>query len=233
MLNMNYQIGVVEDDANIQNIVSAYLKKEGFTVTVLDSAEAAWDLWQNSPPDMWILDIMLPGMDGYDFCKRIREESDVPIIIISAKDEEIDKILGIELGSDDYLTKPFSPRELVARVKRLFKRTHAATAPQGSLQVKVKVGKLLIYKGDRRIFWGDHEEEVTTKEFDMILLFAENPNRAFSREQLLMTIWGEDYFGSDRAVDDLVKRIRKKLPEIPLETVWGYGYRLRYEGQKN
>ncbi len=226
---MNYQIGVVEDDQNIQSIVSAYLKKEGFTVNVVGSAEDAWAFWQSSPPDMWILDIMLPGMDGYEFCKRIREESDVPIIIISAKDEEIDKILGIELGSDDYLTKPFSPRELVARVKRLFKRTHIKVTPREIRHVKA--GDLLIYKGERRIFWNGREEEATTKEFDMLLLFAENPNRAFSREELLVKIWGRDYFGSDRAVDDLVKRIRKKLPEIPLETVWGYGYRLRLEEQ--
>lgn len=227
---MNYHIGIVEDDANIQNIVAAYLKKEGFVVTILDSAEVAWELWENSPPDMWILDIMLPGMDGYEFCKSIRKESSIPIIIISAKDEEIDKILGIELGSDDYLTKPFSPRELIARVKRLFKRTHA-TASEEASQSKIHIGNLLIYKGDRRIFWKGNEEDVTTKEFNMLLLFAGNPNRAFSREELLVKIWGEDYYGSDRAVDDLVKRIRKKLPEIPLETVWGYGYRLRYEGQ--
>src|SRR5690625_5609054 len=120
---MQYHIGVVEDDRNIQNIVAAYLKKEGYTVTVVSSAEEAWELWEGNPPDMWILDIMLPGMDGYEFCKRIRNESEVPIIIISAKDEEVDKILGLELGGDDYLTKPFSLRELIARIMRLFKRT--------------------------------------------------------------------------------------------------------------
>src|SRR5690625_4100313 len=127
---------------------------------------------------MCILDIMLPGMDGYEFCKRVRNKSDVPIIIISAKDEEIDKILGLELGGDDYLTKPFSPRELVARVKRLFKRT------QSMLQAEpldtVKVGHLLIYKLERRVFWAGEELELTTKEFDMLLLFANNTNRAFS-----------------------------------------------------
>src|SRR5690625_4397377 len=120
---MNKQIGLVEDDPNIQDIVSAYLKKAGYLVTVLGSAEAAWELWKTNPPDMWVLDIMLPGMDGYEFCKRIRNESEVPIIIISAKDEEVDKILGLELGGGDYLTKPFSPRELIARIKRLFRRT--------------------------------------------------------------------------------------------------------------
>lgn len=226
---MNDHIGVVEDDVNIQNIVSAYLKKEGFTITVLGSAEDAWKLWETQPPDMWILDIMLPGMDGYDFCKKIREESDVPIVIISAKDEEIDKILGIELGGDDYLTKPFSPRELVARVKRLFKRTNPVTQENESEQDKIKIDELLVRKNDRRLFWKGQEIEVTTKEYDMLLLFAENINRAFSREELLVKIWGEDYFGSDRAVDDLVKRIRKKLDDIQLETVWGFGYRLRSE----
>lgn len=223
---MNKHIGVVEDDQNIQNIVSAYLKQEGYTVTILNSAEEAWELWETNPPDMWILDIMLPGMDGYEFCKRIRKESQIPIIIISAKDEEIDKILGLELGSDDYLTKPFSPRELVARVKRLFKRTQFMTT-QDHLSERIKVGSLLISKDERRLFWGGQEMDMTTKEFDLLLLLAENPNRAYSREELLVKIWGEDYFGSDRAVDDLVKRIRKKIPEIPLETVWGYGYRLR------
>ncbi|WP_100012807.1 response regulator transcription factor [Lentibacillus sediminis] len=230
---MNKYIGVVEDDGNIQNIVSAYLQKEGFDITVVNSAEKAMELWKDNPPEMWILDIMLPGMDGYEFCKKVRKESDVPIIIISAKDEEIDKILGLELGGDDYLTKPFSPRELVARVKRLFKRTVAQPADEGgsssSVQEEIKAGRLLVLKNERRVFWADEEYEVTTKEFDMLLLFAENVNRAFSREELLVKVWGDDYFGSDRAVDDLVKRIRKKIADIPLETVWGYGYRLREE----
>ncbi|PAV30641.1 DNA-binding response regulator [Virgibacillus profundi] len=228
---MRYYIGVVEDDLNIQNIVSAYLKKEGFEVAILESAEKAWDLWETDPPDMWILDIMLPGMDGYEFCRKIRNESDVPIIIISAKDDEIDKILGLELGGDDYLTKPFSPRELIARVKRLFKRSRPmkeAVEPQD----KIKIDHLLIYKNERRVFWDGQEQEITTKEFDMLELFAENANRAFSREELLVKVWGEGYFGSDRAVDDLIKRIRKKFVNIPLETVWGFGYRLRInEGQ--
>jgi len=226
---MKYYIGIVEDDTNIQNIVAAYLKKEGFKVELVSSAEEAMELWNNHPPDMWILDIMLPGMDGYEFCKRIRRESNVPIIIISAKDDEIDKILGLELGGDDYLTKPFSPRELVARVKRLFQRTEAAKTVVSAGENKIKAGDLLIYKEDRRVFWQGKEVDVTTKEFDMLLYLAEHENRAFSREELLMTIWGDDYYGSDRAVDDLVKRIRKKIPDIPLETVWGYGYRLRIE----
>src|SRR5690625_5098833 len=228
---MNKQIGLVEDDPNIQDIVSDYLKKAGYLVTVLGSAEAAWELWKTNPPDMWVLDIMLPGMDGYEFCKKIRNESEVPIIIISAKDDEIDKILGLELGGDDYLTKPFSPRELIARVKRLFKRSGLKTHKPEIAGDKVKAGQLEIDKKERRIFYEDREKEVTPKEFDLLLLLAENVNRAFSREELLIKIWGDNYFGSDRAVDDLVKRIRKKIENVPLDTVWGDGYRLRNEGE--
>lgn len=229
IMHMLAHIGVVEDDPNIQNIVSAYLKKEHYEVTILQSAEEALELWEKNPPDMWILDIMLPGMDGYDFCKYIRERSDVPIIIISAKDEEIDKILGLELGGDDYLTKPFSPRELVARIKRLFSRTQPMSKTERPVVI---LDKLKIEKESRRAFFQDEELDLTTKEFDLLILLAEHPNRAFSREELLVRIWGNDYFGSDRAVDDLIKRIRKKVSDLPIETVWGFGYRLRHnEGQ--
>ena len=226
---MGEHIAIVEDDKNIQNIVSAFLKKEGYKVTIFDSAEAGMELWRTNPPDMWILDIMLPGMDGYEFCKTIRNESEVPIIIISAKDEEIDKILGLELGGDDYLTKPFCPRELVARVKRLFKRSVYMRQASKDETSRFQLNDLLIDRNERRVFWEGEEQDVTTKEFDMLLLLAENINRAFSREELLIKIWGDDYFGSDRAVDDLVKRLRKKISGLPLETVWGYGYRLRDE----
>lgn len=225
---MKTMIGLVEDDENIQNIVSAYLRKEGYDVRVMGSAEQGWKVWETEPPDMWILDIMLPGMDGYEFCKKIRDESEVPIIIISAKDDEVDKIIGLELGGDDYLTKPFSPRELVARVKRLFKRTQMGQASSEE-QHRLKVGQLFIYKTERRVFFKGKEYDVTRKEFDLLHLLAEYPERAFAREELLVKVWGDDYFGSDRAVDDLIKRLRKKIPQIPVETVWGYGYRLKTE----
>lgn len=135
------------------------------------------------------------------------------------------------MGGDDYLTKPFSPRELVARVKRLFKRTSIAqTAVSPKMDGdRIIIDELEIYKSERRVIWQEEEYEVTTKEFDMLLFLAENVNRAFSRDELLMKIWGNDYFGSDRAVDDLIKRIRKKFKNIPIDTVWGYGYRMRKE----
>ncbi|MFG6147213.1 response regulator transcription factor [Halobacillus sp. B23F22_1] len=225
---MKRTIGVVEDDPNIRNIVTAYLDKEGYEVEALGTAEKAWEYFQQSPPDLWVLDIMLPGIDGYEFCKRIRQTSEVPIIIISAKDEEVDKILGLELGGDDYLTKPFSPRELVARVKRQLKRW-AAMQPEAheSEPEIIKSGALSLNETERNAYFHGKKVEVTTKEYDLLKILAQQENRAYSREELLLKVWGEDYFGSDRAVDDLVKRIRKKMKDLPLETVWGHGYRLR------
>lgn len=231
-IDMSRHIFIVEDDPNIRDIVSAYLKKEGFTLSMVDNAEEAWEMARGGQPDMWILDIMLPGMDGYELCKKIRQESDVPIIIISAKDEEVDKILGLELGSDDYLTKPFSPRELVARVKRLFKRVVIHQEQQNEQDNEAyRSGNLLIEVNNRRVFWQDKEIEVTAKEFDLLYSLMKNENRAFSRDELLRLIWGDDYFGSDRAVDDLVKRLRKKIDGLPIETVWGYGYRFRDDNE--
>ncbi|KGP71202.1 response regulator transcription factor [Pontibacillus yanchengensis] len=229
---MKSTIAIVEDDPHIQEIVEAYLQKEGYHTKLLETAEAAWDLWRETPPDLWVLDIMLPGMNGYEFCSRIRQESDMPIIIISAKDEEVDKVMGLELGSDDYLTKPFSPRELVARVNRVLKRwekfqTRSEEAQPQQEDGPLHNGDLTLSIKERRVLWKNEEVEVTSKEFNLLEILISQVNRAFSREELLQRVWGEDYFGSDRAVDDLVKRLRKKLPNVPIETVWGYGYRLR------
>lgn len=226
---MSQMIYVVEDDKNIRDIVEAYLTKEGYELKLFENGEDAWELAQKGQPDMWILDIMLPGMDGYDLCKKIREVSEVPIIIISAKDEEVDKILGLELGSDDYLTKPFSPRELVARIRRLFKRVQSSPIELQKNEDMIHLGPLEIHQQARQVFWEGNEIDVTSKEYAMLEIFAKQPKRAFSREELLTLVWGENYFGSDRAVDDLVKRIRKKLNGLPIETVWGYGYRLEMD----
>lgn len=232
-----YQIAVVDDDVQIREIVEAYLQKEGYLTIPLSSAEEAWELWKNDPPDMWILDIMLPGMNGFELCRNIRKEAEVPIVMISARDEDVDKILGLELGSDDYLTKPFSPRELVARVNRLFHRLSSTKYPvqeesSSSLaRTLITAGELRLSLEERRIFWREAEIEMTFKEFKLLQTLAEQPNRAFSRDELLNLVWGDDYFGSDRAIDDLVKRLRRKLIGLPVETVWGHGYRLRVESE--
>jgi len=231
----SYQIAIVDDDEQIREIVEAYLLKEGYDTITLSTAEAAWELWKNDPPDMWILDIMLPGMSGFELCRQIRKEAEVPIIMISARDEEVDRILGIELGGDDYLTKPFSPRELVARVNRLFHRISSvnqaleSSAPSQSDYATVEVGELRLLLDERRVFWREEEVEITLKEFQLLQTLTEQPNRAFTRDELLTLIWGDNYFGSDRAIDDLVKRLRRKIKELPVDTVWGHGYRMRTE----
>lgn len=225
---MQQMVGIVEDDPNIRDIVEGYLKKEGYDVKAVETAEKAWEIFETTAPDIWVLDIMLPGMDGYEFCKKVRQHSEVPIIIISAKDDEVDKILGLELGGDDYLTKPFSPRELVARVKRHLKRWQSMQSDfQEKEEEKVQSGDLILNVTERRAYFKENEVEVTTKEFEMLRILVNQENRAFSREELLVKVWGDDYFGSDRAVDDLVKRLRKKMKDLPIETVWGHGYRLR------
>ncbi|TNJ64648.1 response regulator transcription factor [Paenibacillus hemerocallicola] len=230
----DYCIAVVDDDQHIRELVQAYLHKENFRTVGLATAEEAWELWKTTPPDMWVLDIMLPGMDGYEFCKRIRYEAEVPIIMISARDNEVDKILGIELGSDDYLVKPFSPRELVARIKRQLHRWYRLkvldeSRPDASPVLQVVNGQLQLLLEERRVFWCGEEVDMTSKEFALLKAFAERPNRAFTRDELLTLVWGDDYFGSDRAVDHLLKRLRKKIEHLPVEAVWGHGYRLRTE----
>lgn len=233
----SYQIAVVDDDNHIRDIVEAYLQTEGYRTIPIGSAEEALTLWHTEPPDMWILDIMLPGMNGYDLCKIIRKEAEVPIIMISARDEEVDKILGLELGGDDYLTKPFSPRELVARVNRLFHRFNSLSVKSEQSIVVPESNDLIIDElrlvlDSRLVYWKAQEIEMTMKEFTLLHTLATQPNRAFSRNELLILVWGDDYFGSDRAIDDLVKRLRRKMNDLPLETVWGFGYRMRVDGVK-
>ncbi|GGG66943.1 response regulator transcription factor [Paenibacillus radicis (ex Gao et al. 2016)] len=237
MPNNNFRIAIVDDDQHIRHLVEVYLKREGYETIAMESAEDAWELWRTSPPDLWVLDVMLPGMDGYEFCRRIRNEGDVPIIMISAKDNEVDKILGLELGSDDYLVKPFSPRELVARIKRQLQRWYkyrnadeSNISPATLPADRIERGELQLILDERRVFWHGEEIDMTSKEFAMLKVFAEYPNRAFTRSELLTLIWGDDYFGSDRAVDHLIKRVRKKMEQLPIESVWGHGYRMRTEG---
>lgn len=232
-VNSNYRIAVVDDDFHIRNLVEIYLQKENYQTIGLENAEDAWELWQTNPPDLWVLDIMLPGMDGYELCRRIRNEAEVPIIMISAKDTEVDKILGLELGSDDYLVKPFSPRELMARIKRQLQRWYKInqaeenTANAATPLSRLELGELQLMLEERRVFWQGEEVDMTSKEFTMLKVFIEQPNRAFARADLLTLVWGDDYFGSDRAVDHLIKRIRKKIEHLPIESVWGHGYRMR------
>jgi two-component system response regulator CssR len=217
---MSYRIYLVEDDANLNLVLTSYLQTEQWQVfSFLTGEEARKAI--TAPPDLWILDIMLPDIDGYQLIQKIKAVSpQIPIIFISARDAEIDRVVGLEFGSDDYLAKPFLPRELVIRTKKLLDRVYS-----------VKDHSLAIYpysvdKTSRTVKLHEKAIDLTSKEFDLLLYFVMNQARALSREQVLAHVWGDGYFGTDRVVDDLVRRLRKKMPLLRVETIYGYGYRM-------
>jgi len=216
-----YNVYIVDDEKDLLNLTKRYLIKEGYNVKTFSRGESAIKAI-NEKVDLWLLDIMLDGdINGYDIIKKIKEENAVPVIFISARDQEFDRIIGLELGSDDYITKPFSMRELILRVNNIIKRVY------GNKQNNIKhYSNYIIDINKRLILQNENPISLTSKEIDMILLLLANINISFTREQLLNSIWGNDYFGSDRVVDDLIKRIRKKMPEFNIETIYGYGYRL-------
>lgn len=217
---MSYKIYLVEDDKNLNLILSTYLKKEGWEIYSFFTGEEALNTISN-PPDLWILDIMLPDIDGYQVIKEIKSATPlIPVIFISARDADIDRVLGLELGSDDYLAKPFLPRELVIRTKKLLERVYKTP-----LEI-INIPPYNIDEKSRRVKKGEETINLTSKEFDLLSFFIKNRNQALSREQILKSLWGEDYFGTDRVVDDLVRRLRKKMPELNIETIYGYGYRM-------
>lgn len=214
-----YKICLVEDEKNLNDLIKSYLERENFEVTSFYSGNEALNHAKDNF-DLWILDIMLSDdISGYDIIKEIRKGSDVPVIFTSARDQDLDKIIGLELGSDDYVTKPYSPKELVLRVKNLIKRIYAKSE-------KIIYDVYQIDKDKRLVEVNSKEIPLTTLEFDLLLMFLDNMNKSFSREEILLNVWGDDYFGNDRVVDDLVRRLRKKMPKLRLKTVYGFGYKL-------
>ena len=172
-------------------------------------------------PDLVLLDVMLPDESGYDIIKKIREDNnDVPVIFTSARDKDLDKIIGLELGSDDYITKPYSPKELVLRVNNIIRRVYTKE------RQKITYKDYIIDLDKRMAFQGDEDLNLTTLEFDLLYMFVTNKEKSFSRDDILNNIWGENYFGTDRVVDDLIRRLRKKMPLLDINTIYGYGYRL-------
>lgn len=223
MSDITFHINLVEDEEKLALVLKAYLEKEGWEISVFHTAEEALKYLHNGV-HLWILDIMLPGMSGYDLIKKIKENhSEQPVIFISARDQDLDKIVGLEMGSDDYLTKPFLPKELVIRAEKLLHRVYG----QGLRSHVISVSQYQVDINRRRVI--DEAEqpiELTSKEFDVLLYLLENVNIAKAREDILEAVWGDDYVGSDRAVDDVIRRIRKKMERLSLETVYGAGYRV-------
>lgn len=216
-----YKICLVEDEIDLNNLIKSYLERAGYEVINFYNGEDALKNI-NQKIDIWILDIMLKdNISGYDLIKKIREKNkEVPVIFTSARDQDLDKIIGLELGSDDYITKPYSPKELILRVNNIVKRVYAMNT------TKLVYESYEIDVDKRTILEKNVEIKLTTLEFDLVLMFLNNKGKSFSREDILNAVWGEDYFGSDRVVDDLVRRIRKKMPKLKINTLYGYGYRL-------
>lgn len=213
----------VEDELDLSNLVVKYLLKEGYTVKHFANGEDAM-LHASDDVDLWILDIMLPGStNGYDLIKSIRAAKPLmPIIFTSARDKDIDRVLGLELGGDDYISKPYSLRELMLRVKNILLRTRHAC----DKSTTIKHGPYEINPETRCVSLNGKIIDLTSKEYDLLYFLLQNQSKAFSRDEILVAIWGKEYFGSDRVVDDLMRRLRQKLSSLRVETLYGYGYRL-------
>ena len=215
------RIVLVEDEEQLNSLIKTYLEKAGYEViSYLTGNEAL----SNTDIDahLWILDIMLgDDVSGFDILKDIKSRNEnMPVIFTSARDKDLDKIIGLELGSDDYITKPYSPKELVLRVNNLIKRVYTNDFH------RIVYDKYVIDIDKRMVFLNDDDVNLTTLEFDLLYMFVTNKNKSFSRDDILNNIWGNDYFGNDRVVDDLIRRLRKKMPSLNINTIYGYGYRL-------
>ncbi|MDY6062893.1 MAG: response regulator transcription factor [Erysipelotrichaceae bacterium] len=213
-------INIVEDEKDLNELVKRYLEKEGYhVVSFLNYDEAFRHL--DDPCNLWILDIMLGDKSGYDLIEDIKvRDKEVPVIFMSARDKEFDRIIGLEKGSDDYIIKPFSPKELILRVNNIMRRVYKDN------EQRILLSGYEIDETQRIIYENGNLIDITTKEFDLLMLFVKHRGTAFSREQVLEKVWEEDFYGSDRVVDDTLRRLRKKLPNINIQTIYGFGYRL-------
>ena len=228
------KILIVDDDANIAELISLYLTKECFETMMVHDGEEALFVFDSFGPNLILLDLMLPGIDGYQVCREIRAKSATPIIMLSAKGEVFDKVLGLELGADDYIIKPFDSKELVARVKAVLRRYQPAKqeAPKSSAKV-VEYPELVINQTNYSVLYKGVPVDMPPKELELLYFLASSPNQVFTREQLLDHIWGYEYIGDTRTVDVHIKRLREKIKDHPswsLSTVWGIGYKFEVRG---
>ncbi|MDI9459062.1 response regulator transcription factor [Candidatus Darwinibacter acetoxidans] len=218
---------IVDDEASIQELIRFNLEQSGFDTEVASDGLAALEMFESYKPDLIVLDLMLPGKDGYDVCKEIRRTSNVPIIMLTAKETELERVLGLELGADDYMTKPFSPLELVARIKAVLRR---ASGQEQQDENEYKVGNIFLQVDTREVKVHDQTVELTRKEFDLLHIFMQNVGKVMTREVLLQKVWGYEYEGETRTVDVHIRHLRRKLGpegETRIETIHGVGYKLR------
>lgn len=221
------KILVTDDDQNICELLRLYLEKEGYEVTIANNGEGAIDAFTQGDFDLILLDVMMPGLDGWQVCREIRKQSDVPIIMLTAKGETFDKVLGLELGADDYVVKPFDTKEILARIKAVMRRT--SNVKKEPTKVEVKFDKLQVNMMRYELKVDDMVIDTPPKELELLFHLASNPNRVFTRDQLLDEVWGFEYYGDSRTVDVHIKRLREKLEGVSdqwnLKTVWGVGYK--------
>jgi two-component system OmpR family response regulator len=220
---------VCDDDAHIREVVRFALEKSGYAVREAADGRAAIEAFERGGIDMVVLDVLMPEEDGLAVCRRIRAKSEVPILFLSSRDDEVDRVLGLELGGDDYMTKPFSPRELVARVRAIGRRTREAGAAPSEEEL-IRVGQLEIDRSKHRVSYDGREVVLTATEMALLAALAVRPGRVFRRDELVDRAWGHDHFITERTIDSHVRRIRKKLADVggeSLETVYGVGYRVR------
>ena len=219
---------IIEDEANIASFARMYLEAAGFRVSHADRGDTGLAMAQDERPDLILLDLMLPGLDGYEVTRRLRGERATPIIMLTARDDAVDKVVGLELGADDYVTKPFNPRELVARVRAVLRRTETTggggTEPHDTV---IEIDDLRIEVGGREVFVSGERVALTPKEFDLLVTLIENRGIVLTREQLLEQVWGFTFLGDSRTIDVHVRQLRRKLGETcPIQTVWGTGYKV-------
>ena len=222
----NNKVLIADDDVNISELIKVYFEKDGFNTVTARNGKEAVELFKSEAPSIVILDVMMPEMDGWQVCREIRRVSNIPIIMLTAKGETFDKVLGLELGADDYMVKPFDPKELIARVKAVLRRSDAKEV---STEKELVFPNLTINLTNYELKINGEITEVPPKELELLYFLASNPNRVFTREQLLEQVWGFDYFGDSRTVDVHIKRLREKLEGAEanwqLKTVWGVGYK--------
>lgn len=216
-----YKICLVEDEMSLNNLIKSYMEKEGYEVIQFYKGNDALEYIGKEKIDLWVLDIMLgDSISGYDLIKKIKSlDKNVPVIFTSARDQDLDKILGLELGSDDYIAKPYSPKELMLRINNILKRVYTNSNKIKYEDYEIDIDKRIVLHNNKEI-------NLTTLEFDLLYMFLSNKGKSYSRDDILNIIWGENYFGSDRVVDDLIRRLRKKMPKLHINTIYGFGYRL-------
>ncbi|MDK2799103.1 MAG: hypothetical protein PWQ70_722 [Clostridiales bacterium] len=219
------KILVVDDEDKIRNVIKIYLNSEGYAVEEANNGKNALDKIKTTHFSLIILDVMMPEIDGWTVCREIRKSSSVPIIMLTARGEEYDKLFGFDLGVDDYIVKPFSPKEMIARVKALLRRSGNKASKSG--QTFIEVGQVKVNPVSKQAFISDKELILTPKEFELLYFLVQNPERVFNREQLLTSVWGYDFFGDSRTVDTHIKQLREKLGDYKhyIHTVWGTGYK--------